>query len=490
MPPSASTTTPTRLDQGAEPATALAGETHDVAGHSSCHRILIAGGGQTGRLIASRLVREGHDVTIVEADAKRCAELEMALDAKVVCGDTASLRVLRAAGMHDAEMLIAVTDSDQSNVLACVAAQASSNIRVKAARLRTHEVDEWSELLERVGLRIDLMIHPETEAMERINRILHLPGVSDVVDFAAGRVKLFGMNVEQGNRIANRTVIDLDQAQPPTNCLIALIFRGQSVIVPHGAERLLPGDHILVVATDANIDATMRFMGIEPRKEVRRVLIVGGKQIGILAAKVLERKNIRVKLIEPDARRCEEIAELVTKTVVIQGDGTDQATLEEENIEDVDAFLALTDHDEDNIIASLLARRLGARKVVTLVNRLGYLSMAQRLGLNATMSPRLITVDRVLRYVRKGEVLSVTTFREEEAEAIELVAEAGTRYVGKQLNSVRLPREAIVGAIVRSDGSVIVPRGDATIEVGDRVIFFALASAVPKLESAFLTRRK
>ena len=470
--------------------TALASEVHDVAGHSSCRRILIAGGGHTGRLIASRLIRENREVTIVEADAKRCAELEKALDAKVVCGDATSLRVLRTAGMRNAEMLIAVTNSDESNVLACVAAQASSDIRVKAARLRTPEVDAWSEVLERVGIRIDLMIHPETEVMERIKRILHLPGVSDVIDFAAGRVKLFGMNVERGSWIADRTITELDQAQPPKNCLIALIFRGKSVIVPHDPERLLPGDHILIVATDKNVDAAMRFMGIEPRKDVRRVLIVGGRQIGILAARVLERRNIRVKLIEPDPRRCEKISGLVAKTVVIQGDGTDQATLEEENIKGVDAFLALTGHDEDNIIASLLARRLGARKVVTLVNRLGYLSMAQRLGLNATVSPRLTTVDRVLRFVRKGGILSVTTFREEEAEAIELIAEAGTRYVGKQLNSVRLPREAIVGAIVRSDSSVIVPRGDARIEVGDRVIFFALASAVPRLESEFLTRRR
>lgn len=470
--------------------TASARGARDVAGHSSCHRILIVGGGQTGRLIASRLVREGHEVTIVEADAKRCAELEQALDARVLCGDTASLRVLRAAGIHDAEMLIAVTDSDESNVLACAAAQASSNIRVKAARLRTREVDEWSEVLRRVGLRIDLIIHPETEVMERIKRILHLPGVSDVVDFAAGRVKLFGMNVERGSWLANRTIAGLDRARPPDNCRIALMFRGQNVIVPHDLERLLPGDHILIVATDTNIDATMRFMGIEPRKTVRRVLIVGGNQIGILAAEVLERDNIRVKLIEPDPHRCEKIAGLVTKTVVIQGDGTDQATLEEENIGGVDAFLALTDHDEDNIIASLLARRLGAPKVVTLVNRLSYLSMAQRLGLNATVSPRLTTVDRVLRFVRKGRVLSVTTFREEEAEAIELIAETGAPYVGRRLDRLRLPREAIVGAIVRPDGSVIVPRGDAKVEVGDRVLFFALASVVPKLESSFLTRKR
>ena len=321
-------------------------------------------------------------------------------------------------------------------------------------------------------------------------RTLHAPGVSDIVDFADGRVKLFGMNVKRDSWFANRTVTHLAEAGPPDNCMTALIFRGQQVIIPHGAELLLPGDHIYIVTTAVNLDAAMRFMGIEAQRVVKRVLIVGGMQIGILAAEALERENVRVKLMELDAARCEKIAGIVRKTVVIHGDGTDQSTLEEENVEGVDAFLALTSHDEDNIMASLLARRMGARKVVALINRLNYLPMVQRLGINATVSPRLTTVDRVLQFVRQGAVLSVTTFREEEAEAIELIAEAGSRYVGKPLKDIRFPREAIVGAIARSDGSVVVPRGNAQIEVGDRVIFFARESVVPKLESAFLAHAR
>ena len=459
-------------------------------GQAGRRRILITGGGQTGGLIAGRLVREGHEVTIVEQVRERCAELENALDVKVVRGSATSVRVLRAAGMREADMLIAVTDSDEANVLACLAAQADSDIQVKAARLRTHEVDQWREVLERVGLRIDLVIHPETDVLERIMRTLHAPGVSDIVDFADGRVKLFGMNVKRDSWFANRTVTHLAEAGPPDNCMTALIFRGQQVIIPHGAELLLPGDHIYIVTTAVNLDAAMRFMGIEAQRVVKRVLIVGGRQIGILAAEALERENVRVKLMELDAARCEKIAGIVRKTVVIHGDGTDQSTLEEENVEGVDAFLALTSHDEDNIMASLLARRMGARKVVALINRLNYLPMVQRLGINATVSPRLTTVDRVLQFVRQGAVLSVTTFREEEAEAIELLAEAGSRYVGKPLKDIRFPREAIVGAIARSDGSVVVPRGNAQIEVGDRVIFFARESVVPKLESAFLAHAK
>ncbi|MCP5118076.1 MAG: Trk system potassium transporter TrkA, partial [bacterium] len=190
-------------------------------------------------------------------------------------------------------------------------------------------------------------------------------------------------------------------------------------------------------------------------------------------------------------RRCRKIAELLTDTIVVNGDGMDDSTLIEENIRGVNAYLALTNDDEDNLIASLLARRLGASKVVALINRLNYLPLGQRLGINASVSPRLATVDRILQFVRKGQVVSVTTLGDEAAEAIELVASPASRYVGKKLMDVRLPRGAIVGAVARTDGEVIIPRGQSTIEAGDRVIFFALESIVPQLEKAFLaeTRR-
>ena len=226
--------------------------------------------------------------------------------------------------------------------------------------------------------------------------------------------------------------------------------------------------------------------GIETHKELERVFVIGGKQIGIQLAQILEDQGVQVKLFERDHDRCEKISTILDKATVIHGDGTDQATLLEENVEGVDAFLALTNHDEDNIIASLLARRLGVKKVVALINRLSYLPMVQRLGINTTVSPRLEAVDRILQFVRKGRVLSVTTFGEEEAEAIELLATKGSKYVGRPLSELRFPRGAIVGAIARPDGQILIPRGSAIIEAGDRVIFFALESVVPDLESAFL----
>jgi len=449
-------------------------------------RILIAGGGQSAALVAARLIREGNQLVIVEENAQRCAELEEMLDAKIIRGNAASIKVQREAGIRDADMLIALTSVDQINILACLIAHVESKVGVKVARLRTHEVDHWRRICHEAGLKIDLIIHPETDIAERILRVLRVPGVTEILDFAEGKVKLFGMNIDRDGPMAGKTVEDLDRAGPPSNSLIAMIFRGQQVIIPHGAEVLLPDDHVYIVTTAQNLEANFRFMGLQSQKSLERVFILGGKQVGIRVAEELEPLGISVKLFERDLERCEKISQILKRALVIHADGTDEDVLAEENIEGVGAFLALTGHDEDNIIASLLARRLGAKKVIALINRLNYLPMAQRLGINTTVSPRLAAVDRILQFVRKGRVISVTTFREEEAEAIELIAAPGSRYVGRPLNSLRFPRGAIVGAIARPSGEVLVPRGQATIHEGDRVLIFSLESTVPLLESAFL----
>lgn len=449
-------------------------------------RVLIAGGGQVGALIARRLTREGNEVTILDPNPERCAELEETLDAKVVEGSASRLRTMRRAGIREAQMLIAVTDADEVNLLCCLIAQAEAPGAIKVARLRTHEVDEWRKAATASGLRIDLLIHPERELAQRVMRVIRLPGVSDVFDFAEGKVKLFGMQVEPGSWLVGRTLQQIQEAQPPADSLVAMIFRGPQVIIPHGAVALREGDQIYTLATSDNLADVIRFMGLGGSGRLERVFVLGGKQLGITCAQLLQEQGVNVKLFERDARRSTRIAEILDQTVVIRADGTDQAILEEENVQGVDAFLAFTNEDEVNIIASLLARRLGARKVVALINRLNYLPMAQRVGVHTTVSPRLAAVDLILQFVRKGRVMSVTTFREEEAEAIELVATDRSKYVGRKLKDLRFPGGSIVGAIVRPDGEVIVPRGEVEIRPGDRVIFFTLEGAVPELESAFL----
>ncbi|MCL4842753.1 MAG: Trk system potassium transporter TrkA [Bryobacteraceae bacterium] len=452
-------------------------------------RILVVGGGDVGALITRRLAREGNEITLVEKDEDRCHRLEESLDAHIVRGDGASYKSLKTAGLQTADMLIAVTSSDEINLLACLIAQAEFGVRVKVARLRTHEVDHWRRICQDAGLHIDLIIHPESELAARLLPVLALPGVSDIVEFAGGKVKLIGFTIERDSWLAGSTLEELVRRGPPKHSLVAMIFRGSQVIIPHGAERLQAEDHVYIVTRDQDLPALLRFMGLHQQERLERVFILGGKQIGIKIAEDLEKRKVAVKIFERDPKRCHKMSEILDHTVVVNGDGGDAELLTEENIDGVSAYLALTNDDEDNLIAALLARRLGARKVAALINRLNYLPLAQRLGISTTLSPRLVTVDRILQFVRKGVVLSVTTFREEEAEAIELMAVPGSPFLGKPLRDLKLPREAIVGAIVRTSGEAVVPRGDAVIEEGDRVIFFTLEGTVPKLEKAFLAGR-
>ena len=449
-------------------------------------RILILGGGAVGSLVARRLIREKNEIVIVEESEEQCAQLEDTLDAKVVQGNAASIRTLKRAGLDDTEMLIAVTNSDETNLLGCLVAQAHSNVKIKLARLRTHEVDQWRSLCGGQLLNIDLVIHPDRETAERIQRVVSLPGISDIREFAEGKVSLVGMNIASGSWLAGKSMEELKQSGPPPNTLVALIFRGHEVIIPRGDDYLRAGDHVYVVATSDQVSETFKFMGVAEAERVKRVFIVGGKQIGIEVALQLEEKGVQVKLFERDLNRCKKISELVQDTVVVHADGTDRVTLVEENIEGIDAYLALTGDDEHNIISSLLSKRLGARKAIALVNRLDFLPMAQLLGINSIFSSRLVIVDRILQFVRKGKILSVTTFRQEEAEAIELVADAGLEFIGKKLKDLHLPRGAIVGGISRPSGEVTVPGGDAVIEAGDRVLLFCLEGLVPELESAFI----
>ena len=378
-----------------------------------------------------------------------------------------------------------MSDQDEVNLLVCQIAQVESKARVKVLRLRTYEVEHWQHVLEQSGIHVDLIIHPETELGDSIMRVIRLPGVSDMHEFAGGAVKLVGLSLESKSPVVGRSLERLRKDGPPDDALVVMIFRGQQVIIPRGSEVLREGDRVYVLSSRASLDKTLRFMGLPAPPPLRRVFILGGGQLAIRVAQLLEAQNVQVKLFERDAARADRVSRILEETTVIAADGTDQATLEESGIADTHAFLALTKDDEDNIIASLLARRLGVQKVVALINRLNYLSMVQRLGINTTISPRIVVADRILQFVRSGRVLAVTTFRDEEAEAIELLAMPDSKYVGKPLKHANFPHGAVVGALVRASGEVIVPRGDTVVQSGDRLIVFALERVIPALEAAF-----
>ena len=453
-------------------------------------RIFIAGGGHCGEFIARRLIREGNEICLIDTDADRCRFLETHLDAQVIHGSATRISTWRRAGISDQDMLIATTHEDEVNVLATLIVNAQAPEARKLLRLRNPEYAEWGELLEQRGVRVDRVIHPEIDIVERMFRVLTVPGVTDIRDFAEGRVKVFSMNLESGSPLAYRALSELEEQNPPANTMVCMIFRDQEVIIPHGEVVLQPGDHVYVVTTAEELDAAMKFMGIQKRKEVRQVFIVGAGEVGVAMAVMLEKKGIAVKLFEKDPVQSAMVSRMLKGTVIINADGADQDVLLQENVEGVDAFLALTKNDDANIMSALLAREAGAKKLVALVNHMNYVSLAQQLGINTTVSPRIKSMDAILEFIRKGGVLSVRTLGEEMAEAIELVANEESQYVGRPLSEVGFPRGVIVGAIARPEGEVLVPRGDAVIQPGDRVVFFALETCVPELEAAFLVQSR
>jgi trk system potassium uptake protein TrkA len=450
-------------------------------------RVFFAGGGHCAEYISRRLIREGHDLVLVEQDEQRFLELQEILDAQVILGNVSSIADWRSSGLEKADLFVACTRSDELNVLTCLIANEVAPDAIKAIRLRTPEFEQWKGMLDTMGVRVDRIVHPERDITERVLRVLSVPGVSDIRDFADGRFKLFGMNVRPDAWFAGKQLQELAETDEEAVCSkICVIFRDGKTIVPSGSETLRPGDHLYVITTAERLDKALTYMGVSRREKVTQVFVVGGGEVGLALARELEAQRISVKLFERDKRRCEYLAEQLTDAIVINADGTDQMTLIREGLEEVDAFIALTHDDDANLIACMLARRYGVSKVAPLLNRLNYLPLAQRLGINTTVSSRVKAADAVLEYVRKGGVVSVRTLGEEGAEAIELVVPQGSIYAGRKVSEIKFPADTKLGAIARPNGELTIPSGDTVIDEDDRAIFFAKEGVINKLEDDVL----
>jgi trk system potassium uptake protein TrkA len=445
--------------------------------------ILIVGGGDIGATLAERLVFENKDVVILESSADRVRQLREFADVQVVHGSGSNPRVLQEAGLDDADMLIAVTDSDEVNLICCLVAGQRSVIRTKIARVRDPDLAECvPEIFGDDPL--DLNINPEEEAAHKILKTLRVRGALDVVEFASGRVQVVAFVVDRPSDAVGVPLRDLGP-KLDLDCNIVAISREAGLLIPDGKTDIRLGDRVYAAGTP---DALAELAGVleKESRETRRIMISGGGNISYYLARLLEAEDIVAKVIEPDAARCRYLVERLNRTVVLQGSGTDPELLREENIESTDAFLALTRDEEDNILSGLLAKRSGAAKVMALVNKPSYSSLAAAIGIDAIISPNLAAVSAILHFLRKGKVLSVTTVGEEAAEALEVVALETSELVGKPLREVEFS-DAIVGAIVRGD-QVIIPGGNDTIEVGDHVVIFALRSAIKKLERQMMVK--
>ncbi len=439
--------------------------------------IIILGAGRVGESVAESLVSEQNDITVIDQDPARLRALEERLDLRGVVGNGIQPSVLREAGAKDADMVIACAAADESNLVVCKVAHDVFNVPTTIARLRSPEFIEGDELMGKSGFAVDRVICPEESVMRYIHQLIDYPEALQVLEFAEGRVCLIAVRASAGGALVGHTIGEFKERFPQAEMRVVALYRLDTEMEATKTTRILPGDEVFLLAASDKIRHVLAAIhNID--KPVQRVMIAGGGKVGLRLARSLV-GQCEVKVIEHDAKRCEYLAsQLPSSTLVLHGDSVDEDLLEEENVADMDLFLALTSDDEDNIMSSMLAKRLGARRVVALINRRAYADMMQGSTIDIAVSPAQTVIGELLAHVRRGDVVAVHSLRRGAAEALEGIARGDvktSRLVGKRVEEVKLPKGARIGAIVRGEGrdaQVLMPHHDTLIESNDHIVIF------------------
>ena len=450
-------------------------------------KVLVCGAGQVGFSIARHLSLENNDVTVVDLEPERIRRVSDNLDVQGVIGHASHPDILEKAGIGDADMIIAVTFADEINMIACQVAHSLFEVPTKIARVR-HQCylqPMWANLFSRDNMPIDVIISPEIEVARAVTRRLQVPGAFEMFSLADDRVKLLGVRCTDDCPLVNTPLRQLAQLFPDLNIVIVGLVRQDTYIVPSADDQMLPGDEVYFVVDSEQLMRAMAAFGQE-KPEARRLLIFGGGNIGLFLAQEIEKSHpwVNAKVIEASSERAESAASQLSRTIVLQGDVLDPDILVEANIAATDTVVAVTNDDETNILASLLAKRHGCRRTISLINKETYEPLINSLGIDVAVSPRNITVSTILQHVRRGRIYSVHALRGGFGELIEAEALETSPLVGAPLREVKLPSGVILGAIVR-DGKVISPRGDTVVHGEDRVVLFAVSEAVRKVEKMF-----
>ena len=441
-------------------------------------RIIIVGAGEVGSHIAQKLSEENQDVFLIDKDQEKIRRITENLDVQAILGSGTSPDTLRDSGIEDAEMMVAATDSDEVNLIACLLARHLNPYIVKLARVRNPEYLKEKDLFGQDLLSVDQIINPESEMVETIRDLMMVPGASDVIDFVDGRVKLVGVTVKPDSPFVGRQLLSFKGMEG--KLLLGAIVRGEQVIIPHGEDTLEANDMAYVVVRSDELPAVFRKLDIKD-EGLRRVIIVGAGETGTALATFFDKTKINVKIIEKDNQRCTSLAQTLERVIVINGDGSDKTLLQEENISDCDFMVAVTGDEDSNVLMSILAKGLGAKKTITRISKLSYIPLVSALGIDTVVSPRLSAIRAILQHIRKGKIISVAPLKGEHAEAIEAEALESSDLVNLPLSKVKFPKGSLVGAIVRND-EIIIPLGDSVIKPKDRLIIFTLRKEVPKLE--------
>jgi trk system potassium uptake protein TrkA len=436
-------------------------------------KIIIIGAGQVGGTLAENLVGEKNEITIIDSDLAILENLQNRLDLQVVCGIGSHPDILKKAGAQDADMIIAVTNSDESNMMACQVAYSLFKTPTKIARVRSEQYIIYQEqLYKHQDIPVDHLIAPEQLVTIAIKRLIDYPGALQVVEFADGKASLVAVKAYYGGLLVGHALSALKEHMPNVDTRVAAIYRRGRPIRPLGSTVIEADDEVFFIADTKHIRAVMSELQ-KLESSYKRIMIAGGGLIGAGLAKRLEDKH-NVKLIEFNAERAQYLSTVLDKTIVFQGDASDASLLSEENVEQVDAFIAVTNDDEANIMSAMLAKRMGAKKAMVLIQRSAYVDLVQGGEIDIAFSPQQATISALLTHVRRGDIVNVHSLRRGAAEAIEAIAhgdESTSKVVGKQIQNIKLPPGTTIGAIVRKD-EVIIAHSDTVIQANDHVILF------------------
>jgi trk system potassium uptake protein len=450
-------------------------------------RVIICGAGQVGYGIAEKLASEDNDVTVIDTSAELIRSIRDRLDVKGYVGHGSHPDVLDEAGAQQVDMLIAVTLHDEVNMTACQVAHSLFNVPTKIARIRSQSYlrPHYMDLFSRENLPIDVIISPELEVGEMVLRRIALPGATDVVRFADNAVAMVAIECLEDCPVVNTPLAQLTDLFPDLPSTVVGVVREGKLFVPHSTDQLITGDLAYVATTNDQVRRTLGLFGHD-EEAATRIVIAGGGNIGLYVAQTIEaRQNrTRIKIIEQARERAVEIADKLRRTVVLHGSALDQNLLMEADIQDADLMVALTNDDQVNILSSVMAKQLGCKSNLTLLNNPAYHDFAGILGIDAHVNPRTVTISKVLQHVRRGRISAVDRVQKGAAEIIEAEALETSPLVGPPLRDLDLPDGMRLGAVYR-DGQVIKPSGDLRIKPKDRVVIFAMASAVRQVEQMF-----
>ena len=449
-------------------------------------KIIIVGAGEVGFHTAQRLATENKEVVVIDKRPEALKRFSDLLDVQTLLGSGSSPRILEEAGVAEAETLLAVTDSDEINLVSCLFADAMSPGIMKLARIRDEDYTHFRPDLSPRVLNIDTIINPENELIKTILHSLEVPGAEHISDFADGTIKLIGFRVEKNSPVIGIRLLDLRKKTGGLRFIVAAIFRGERLIIPFGNDKIQAGDLVYFVCGTSDLKSVFTILGSHS-EPIHNVMILGGGNIGLKAAQAIEKQSYHLRVVDTSRERCQYLAEHLYRAVVLNGDGTDKTFLEEENIKEMDMVISLTGIEETNFLASLLAKNLGAKRTMTRINKFAYMPIINNIGLGHVLSPRLSAINSIVQHVRRGKILSSVSLKGEEAEVLEAVAMETSGIVDKPLKELHFPKGAIVLA-VSSGGISYIPDGNSVIQPGERVVILSTRANILRVERELMVK--